>query len=95
MRHECSGDDKMKWGWKTNDGESFGEHEIVDFESNVKLSTTILKSSFDSKWKSRFYVEHVNPHNPMNIKLMIYALYDSEPGRFVGEVNDDQVNAIL
>ena len=82
----------MTWGWQANDGEKYGEQVILDHQSNMKMTTKMLKNPEDSTWNSRVYVEPISEAVPMNVKVMVYALYDTQPGRFVGEVDGDQVH---
>jgi hypothetical protein len=74
-----------------NDGKSYGEQSILDHDANLKLTMKMIKSNEDSTWNSRIYASKIDESIPMHVKLVVYALYDTQPGRFVGEVNDDQV----
>lgn len=45
IRHECSMQDGMRWGWVEHDGNNYGKEVLEDFENNLRLTITYLKSS--------------------------------------------------
>lgn len=81
----------MTWGCVANDGERYGEQVIIDHDLNLKLTTKMLKNVDESTWNTRVYADPIDKSQPINVRVLVYTLYDTQPGKFVGEVTNDQV----
>ena len=79
------------WGWIENDGLHYGHQVINDPQLNLRLNMIVLKNTNDMEWNARIHAEPIDPEKPFNAKLIIYAAYDTQPGKFVGELRDDQM----
>lgn len=95
IRHECRIEDHLtNWGWVQHDGQQYGVQTIHDQEANVKLTFKMIKSSNELGWNTRIYVDPIDSTRHFHIKLIIYVSYDTLPGKFVREIDDDQVQLV-
>lgn len=92
MRYECRIEDELeRWGWQEHDGSRYGVQVIEDPKLNLKLTIKMVKSAESAGWNVRIFADPLAKELSMSVALVVYAVYDSEPGRFVGELDGDRV----